>query len=281
MEKIKNDVIVTGIPRGGTTLTTALFDHLENAICLSEPPWQSIWFKNKKNAQKVTELIVNDYKKIRKNILDHIPVKDFRNKNGSPITNYFNEEINEGARKNVRKKGEFVFKVKDENFLLGMKHNAHYTSILPQLIETDAFSIIAIVRHPIPTILSWKSLNIPVSQGRLPYGETFWKELRDITCSKDKSLLTLVKIYDLFCQRYLTLNHDIHLLKYEEIIRNPLLLEELTGRTYEKKIELTNQNQNKLYNISLADEIKELITLHAPHALKLYSMNDEAILGGK
>lgn len=274
MNNFSKDIIITGIPRGGTTLATALLDNLEDVICLSEPSWQNKWFKNIKDINVLKNLVAHDFKKIRKQIIDGSPIKDIRNKDGTPITNYFNANSS-GQRINVSEQHEVIFQVKDENFLLGMKHNAHYTSILPQLIETNLYSIIAIVRHPVPTILSWKSLNLPISHGRLPAGEKHWKELRNITRSKDKSLLQLIRIYDLFCQRYLELSKDIHLLKYEEIIKNPFLFEQITGRTFKEKIVLSNQNKSKNYNFSLADEIREKITLHAPYALKLYSMNDE------
>ena len=276
MTDFKKDVILTGIPRGGTTLSAALLDNLKNAVCLSEPRWQSPWFTNFKDVNKVTEFVMNDYKNIRQKIMDNKPIKDIRNKDGTPLTNYYSEG-RKGRRFNVRKLGAFTFEIENENFLLAMKHNEHYTGILPQLFETGVFSIIAIVRHPVPTILSWKSLNIYVSNGRMPYAEPFWKELRDITLSKDNSLLTLVKIYDLFCERYLSFRNEIHLLKYEEIIKNPQVFEELTGLTYKNKVKLSSRNQSKNYNFAIADEIKNLITIHAPNALKLYQMDDETI----
>lgn len=273
MTEFKKDVILTGIPRGGTTLSAALFDNLENAVCLSEPNWQSNWFNRIKDANMVTEYVVNDYQRVRSLIMENKPIKDRRNKNGSPITNYFSDKRN-GRRVRLLKQGEFTFQVENENFLLGMKHNEHYTSILPQLIATDAFSIIAIVRHPIPTILSWKSLNLGVSNGRLPFAEPFWKELQEITRTRDKSILTLVKIYDLFCERYLSFSNDIHLLKYEEIINNPNVFEELTGLSFKNNVELSNRNQSKNYNFALADQIKNAISNHAPNALKLYQLDE-------
>ncbi|MEH7352349.1 sulfotransferase [Neobacillus drentensis] len=276
MTDFKKDVILTGIPRGGTTLSAALLDNLKNAVCLSEPRWQSPWFKNFKDVNKVTEFVMNDYKNIRNKIRDNKPIKDIRNKDGTPLTNYYSER-RKGRRFNVRKHGAFTFEIENENFLLAMKHNEHYTGILPQLLETGVFSIIAIVRHPVPTILSWKSLNLYISNGRMPYAEPFWKELREITCSSDKSLLTFVKIYDLFCQRYLSFSNEIHLLKYEKIIKNPQVFEELTGLTYKNKVELSSRNQSKNYNFALAEDIKNLITIHAPNALKLYQMDDESI----
>jgi hypothetical protein len=270
---MKENVIVTGIPRGGTTLSTALLNNLENAICLSEPPWQARWFKNMKNADRLTERIIMDFKNKRRDIIENRAIKDFRNESGSPITNYYNNN-----RKDVRTLKEVTFQVDKEDFLLGMKHNAHYTSILPQILDTDFFSVIAIVRHPVPTIMSWKSLNIPVSNGRLPHAEPFWKELRDITSSNNKSILTLVKMYDLFCERYLSYDKAVHLLKYEDIIDDPHVFETITGLKYKEKMELANRNQNNLYNFSLADEIEKNIINHAPNALKLYPMQHDSFM---
>lgn len=39
MSRIRN-LIVTGIPRSGTTFTAAFVDGLDDAVCLSEPDWQ-------------------------------------------------------------------------------------------------------------------------------------------------------------------------------------------------------------------------------------------------
>lgn len=273
MSQLKKDLIVTGIPRGGTTLTAALIDSLSNCVCLSEPGWQTKWFIEEKNANHLVKQVTGDFKEIRKKILKKEPIKDKRKADGSPLTNYFNVPKN-GVRKKDEKfsKRSIILPVENKNFTLGMKHNAHYTSILPELIQSENFSIIAIIRHPVPTILSWLSLDIPISQGQLPAGESVWSELRDITKSKDDSLTKQVRIYDLFCQRYLEYSDHIHLIKYEDIVNNPSILTKLTGKTYERKLDLLNQNQNKIYDFKIEEKILKAVTMHAPHALKLYSL---------
>lgn len=273
MSQIKKDLIVTGIPRGGTTLTAALIDSLNDTICLSEPNWQGKWFFKEKKARKLVKLITEDFNVVREKILKQESIIDKRNSDGTPVTNYFGSQRKGPKQKNNPKlKRSITFPVKDENFTLGMKHNAHYTSILPELIQTDQFSIIAVMRHPVPTILSWLSLNLPISKGKLPAGEGVWTELREITDSNDQLLTKQVRIYDLFCQRYMELEKHIHLLKYEDIVKSPSILEELTGQIYERELNLDNRNRSKIYDYRMEDSILEEITRHAPHALKLYPL---------
>jgi hypothetical protein len=273
VSQLKNDLIVTGIPRGGTTLTAALIDNLSNCVCLSEPGWQSKWFLEGKKAGTLVKLITADFQDVRKKILNKEPIKDKRKADGTPLTNYFQAPKN-GVRQKDKKGGKrsIVFPVENENFTLGMKHNAHYTSILPELIQSDNFSIIAIIRHPVPTILSWLSLDIPISRGQLPAGEEVWSELRNITMSKDKLLMKQIRIYDLFCQRYLDYSSHIHLIKYEDIVNDSTIINKITGKTYEKELNMQNQNQSKHYEYKMEEKIREMITMHAPHALKLYSL---------
>jgi hypothetical protein len=269
----KKNVIVTGIPRGGTTLTAALLDNLTDFVCLSEPGWQAKWFFENKKADQLVRLIAKDFQSVRKKIIHSTPIIDKRNNDGSPVTNYFSTQ-RKGKRKDqkARLKRSIIFPIENPDFTLGMKHNAHYTGILPKLVKSDQFSIIAVIRHPVPTILSWMSLNLPISRGKLPAGEGVWAELKAITDSKEKLINKQARIYDLFCQRYLEFNNDIHLYKYEEIVEDPSLFEKLTGKTYEKKLELTNQNRSKIYDFRKEEKIIEAITRYAPHALKLYPL---------
>jgi len=275
LTQLNRNLIVTGIPRGGTTLTGALIDNLSDCICLSEPDWQAKWFFENRNADGLAKLIKKDFQLVRKKILHSKPIIDKRNSDGSPVTNYFSSKRKGGKKINkMCLKRSIIFPIGNKDFTLGMKHNAHYTSILPQLVKMKYFSIIAVMRHPVPTILSWMSLNLPISRGKLPAGEGVWPELKLITESKEELLNRQVRIYDLFCQRYLEFSKDIHLFKYEDIVEDPSLFEKLTGKTYEKKLEINNQNRSKIYDFRNEEKILEAITRYAPHALKLYPLEE-------
>lgn len=270
MRTLKKNLIVTGIPRGGTTLTTSLLNSLSNAICLSEPDWHIPWISDSADDKVFVERLIQDFVENRIKVLNKLPILDRRSEDGKSVTNYYVRDPN-GKVELAYAVKPVVFPFKDDQFILGMKHNAHYTAVLPQLIDSNFFSIIAVVRNPISTILSWRSLDLPISRGRLPAGERFWTELKNITESNEDLLTIQVKIYDLFCKRYLELKNEIHLLKYEDIILNPSLMEQLTGLKYESNvIEIKSQNRNKVYDFNIVDEIRNSIIKHAPHALLMY-----------
>lgn len=269
----ENNLIVTGIPRSGTTLTTSLLDSLSNSVCLSEPAWQASLFKRTNDESELVKRMENDFIKVRKKILNNEPVLDRRNDEGIPLTNYIKYAKDGKTTKNKQARA-YNFKVKDKNFLLGMKHNAHYTSILPQLAECSFFSILTVVRHPVPTILSWQKVNFPISRGRLPGAERFWPEIKGISCSKDPLIVKQTKIYDLFIERYLALKDKVYLLKYEVLVRTPSILETMTNKNFESEIGIKDGINNSHYNLKMADSIRESLIRYAPNALKLYSLDD-------
>ncbi|RDW16413.1 hypothetical protein CWR48_17385 [Oceanobacillus arenosus] len=274
MDKINNkNLIVTGIPRSGTTLTTALIDGLSNSVCLSEPAWQARLFKETSNVNELVQQIEKDFVKTRGRITNQELIDDRRHDDGLPLTNYINYDKN-GKVSKSKHANQFILHVDNKDFLLGMKHNAHYTSILPHLVENNFFSVLATIRHPIPTILSWQKVNFPISKGRLPGAERFWPEIKKNSDSTDPLLVKQVKIYDLFCERYLSLADNITLLKYETILEHPTVFEDLTNKRYEKEIDITDSNKNKHYQLELVEDIRDQLERYAPHALKLYSLDD-------
>ncbi len=274
MKKLnKGNLIVTGIPRSGTTLTTSLLDGLTNSVCLSEPSWQAGLFKQTDNVNELVKRLENDFNNIRRKILSNEPIQDRRNEEGVPVTNYIKYSKDGKTTKNKHAK-HFILKVKNKDFLLGMKHNAHYTSILPQLAKSNFFSVLAIVRHPVTTILSWQKVNFPISRGRLPGAERFWPEIKSISNSNDPLIVKQVKIYELFCERYLSLNDKLYLLKYENLVESPSILEQLTEKNYERDIAVKPRMNNSHYNAEMAETIMESLERYAPNALKLYSLKN-------
>ena len=59
------DLIVTGIPRAGTTLLAACVDSLEDAVCLSEPEWQALWSQETKERLEYIARLSEDFDRVR------------------------------------------------------------------------------------------------------------------------------------------------------------------------------------------------------------------------
>src|ERR1051326_9173576 len=82
-------LILTGIPRSGTTLTASLMNALEGTICLHEPfQFRKFCLKSRDRADFV-ERCLSAFTQLRNSLLDGQPVMDGRKPDGSYPTNYF------------------------------------------------------------------------------------------------------------------------------------------------------------------------------------------------
>jgi hypothetical protein len=124
-----------------------------------------------------------------------------------------------------------------------VKHNEPLTAVLPELCELEGVQVAAIVRHPIPTILSWQSRDIPLSKGNLSPGYRFWDEAMAIRGAEGPAVHIQAKIFELYCSRYWAYRDRIEIIQYEEIVSNPRILERLTGRKFASEITLDTQNR--------------------------------------
>ena len=77
------DIILTGIPRAGTSLAAQLIDMQVDSVCLGEPEWQRP--HPSLDARQFTEAIRHDFADIRQKLLAGIPVKDRRDASGEAL----------------------------------------------------------------------------------------------------------------------------------------------------------------------------------------------------
>ncbi len=275
MNNVRN-VVVTGIPRSGTTLTAALIDSLDDAVCLSEPAWQDSWPREMAGRHTYAKRVCDDFERVRGILQSGGAVPDRRRRDGSAVCNYFPRDSAEGDS-GAYAISPFSRSGLSGNFLLGMKHNAHYACILCELVEQPAFAVVAVIRHPVPTILSWRSLDLPVSQGRMPAGERFWPELAAVPESTDDILLRQVLIYRLFCERFLLLRPRIKLLRYEDIVADPSILGNSFGRGYVRKIEI-ERREPTFTDDTQTQQIRAYLRRYCQIAWELYPDLDDPAL---
>lgn len=232
-------LLITGIPRSGTTLVASLIDRLENTVCLNEPPQYYEWASRCQNRTEFVAKLMADLKQMRVCLQTGGTVFDTRERDGSVPTNYFND-------KGQRRKLDYTPVSRQscgENLLLAVKHNEPLTAMLPELCRLDTVQVVAIVRHPIPTILSWQSRNIPLSKGNLSPGYRFWNEAIAIRDAGGPVARTQARIFELYCSRYWEYRDRIHVIKYEDIVLHPSALEQLTGKRFTGESALATQNR--------------------------------------
>lgn len=260
------DVVITGIPRSGTTLLSALLHNPPSSVSIDEPQWHG---KRARDLNGDTEAFADwlqaDFRDVRNRLETGQTVQTREALDGGALTNY-----RSGDEKNFR----FVqkaFAVGPE-FVLAMKSPVLYTAALPSLIARGQ-SIVAIIRDPVATLLSWASVPFHISTGRLPAGERYWPELAAIATSSHSVLERQAMIWELFARRYMENESAVSLLRYEDLLARPQIVGDLVGIAAARVPIHQGMNQNPLYKLEARQEIKAVLRELSPAALMLYGQD--------
>lgn len=163
------DLVLTGIPRGGTTLCCGLLGRAADTVALVEP--MPVHLLPTHHFAAVAE-VAEFFQSARKRLLEE-GVAPSQQVAGHSPDNFFDSECDaSGARLRKASLGDVAAgKPLSLQFNLAIKHNAAFTALLPSL--KTQFECVAIVRNPLSVLASWNSVALPVAQGRLPAGERF------------------------------------------------------------------------------------------------------------
>jgi hypothetical protein len=225
------DLIITGAPRSGTSLAASIIDQAPGCLCLSEPESHVQLMQNAISAAEFVAKIGQDFDTVRRSILAGGSVLDRRDTDGAPITNYFTNPGRDGQREALYTIRPITRPRLPADFVLGMKHVALYGAVLPELVQAGRYRLIALVRDPVALLLSWRSLNLPISRGRLPAGERFWPELRSLGEAELELTEKQIRICDLLFGRFLGWAGRVAILRYEHLVADPAILLRAAGVT--------------------------------------------------
>src|SRR5262245_44435543 len=130
----RNDILLTGLPRSGSTLTCHLLSSLPNVVALHEP-MKVMEFAGKSPEEilgMIDAFLVNN----RQTLLSE-GLAESKNVGGkvpdNPIASQFSEH---GLRKSIAERGTIaVEKSLAPGFMLAIKHNAAFAALLEKLVE--------------------------------------------------------------------------------------------------------------------------------------------------
>jgi len=212
------DVIVTGLPKSGLTVASALLDGLPGSICFNSPPSHLQLASQAADAGTYANLLIDDFTRLRGRLLEKHPVSDFRAEDATPLV----DELYDPRMP----AGETTFsRPLIDDFILGAKHHTLYTSLLPALAASAHFKIIAVIRSPMEIFAAWQRLPQPLVT---PLTARFWPEAFSVAHQSDQAAC-FVQLYDLYLQRYHELHDQLHIVKYEDILTDPLIISRLFG----------------------------------------------------
>lgn len=203
------DILLTGIPRSGTTLACRLLNHAENVIALNEPI-EPTNFMSRENAHKRIKSAIHEFRLM----LYNTGMAPSKHKDGVFVDNNFSQEP--GTRKRIVVRSPLSFgEPRRKPFTLVLKHNAEFTQLLPELM--NEFSVFAIVRNPLAVIISWRTVEIPVSKGRISKSQWLSPEFHQMLLQKKDLLDRQLFILDWYFRQFKALPTS-HVIRYEEMI---------------------------------------------------------------
>ncbi|MGY9049921.1 hypothetical protein P775_01415 [Puniceibacterium antarcticum] len=209
------DILITGLPRSGTTLTCHLLNKVPNSVALHEP-----MSPNQLEGLETTELlgtIAQFFAAQRDQILTKGTATS-KAWNGAVPPNPRGDADAQGRRTTILNGTEIaVSNVSSSTFHLYIKHPAFFTAALPVLI--GRFSCFAIVRNPLAVLLSWRTAGMAVSDGRMPAAEQFDPRLVTLLNAEPDVLNRQLILLDYCFSQYRRFLPS-RIIWYEDIIRS-------------------------------------------------------------
>lgn len=218
--KSSPEMIITGIPRSGTSYLCRLLHTIPDCVVINEPTQiftpltQELWPWS----------IATFYQELRRDILDGQPVEN-KIDNGQLIEDTAITD----------KRTLYQPQVSRTDFLLGTKNTLAYLARIPQLQQVlPQVPMVACVRHPLDTIASWKT-SFPHLQHaavtEFPIGHVNdplllpWQRQRlaDIAATTDMAWRRAL-LWRYLAEIILTHAHQLIIIRYEELVTQPAQL---------------------------------------------------------
>jgi hypothetical protein len=249
----RQDVVLTGVPRSGTTLSCYLLNKLPNVVALNEPiaPMSMAGLET----GIVTDRIQEFFSTQRRLILES-GIAASMSVNGAIPDNPMGVRDEVSGRRKVIFNGNttVIDKRLDSNFTLGMKHPAFFTALLEPLGQR--FNCVAIVRNPLAVLLSWNSVSVPISEGRTPVGEAFDSGLARLLGAEADRISRQLILLSWFFDRYRRFLPSEKIVRYEEIISSGgKALATVVPAATALDEKLVSKNSNRQYDRMIMDNL--------------------------
>lgn len=204
--------LITGIPRSGTTLCCHIVNQQAGFVALHEP----INPAKLKASTSVFEDLCTQITALKEAIFAGSEFEHGDKVGGLNISNPVAEKADaqSGKRLHAAKRGKLSLpELAGKEINLVVKQNALFTAYLGELKQQ--FDTVCITRNPIDVLLSWWTIDLPVSRGRLPAGENNSKALAQ-TLASGSIIERQIAIYEWFCESFHLQGATI--VKYENIV---------------------------------------------------------------
>ena len=266
------NVLITGIPRSGTTLVCSLLNKVPDIVALHEP--MDVWeFSECPDPAALAEKISSYCSEARRSLRE----------NGFAISKHVGGEIRDnaagdeidGTRSRRTEHGKIqIDKSLTENFTLAIKHPLAFTALLEPL--SQHFECFAVVRNPLATLASWNSLDwLKVKKGHAPIAEKLDQELARSLASESDAIERQIQILEWSYARYHKFLRHEAVLKYEDLIATRArALAKFFPAASGLNEHLVSKNLNKHYDRALMADLGRRLLLRDGPLWSFYSKDD-------
>jgi hypothetical protein len=210
-------VLLTGLPRSGTTLVCALLNEFPDTLALGEPLVLDREAGRQRAVADIRAFV--DLTRVR---VRETGLAMSKHVGGSVPDNWMEDpSVTDGGRlrRTFEERGEIAAgKPLSPGFRLVIKHPAEFTALADLLREN--FPLFALVRHPLAVLASWQTVAIPVHHGHMPMLEAFTPGLTE----------TLDAVHDRLARQVMLMAHLLgvyasfppgQVLRYEDVVADP------------------------------------------------------------
>lgn len=264
------DVILTGIPRSGTTLVCYLLNQLPDTVALSEPkPLLEISRVRSKNG--LLDQIDQFFKLSRRSLLasgtaiskqidGKVPDNPAESRRPGAVRLLLDRlrgrRLARYARGTLRRIQALsgvikIEKALSQDFLLCIKQNPLFTALLEHLLSR--YPCYALIRNPLATLASWNSVAFPGWDGHAPLAEHLDRDLAQRIAQREDRLGRQISLLSWWFEKYHNTLASENILRYEDIVESGgATLVAITKHAAGLAEPLKNKNDNKLYDPELA-----------------------------
>lgn len=212
MQQARN-IVLTGIPRAGTTLTCSLLNDAPNVVALFEPMQVELLQPGAAGAEQVAAFFAESRESLRQDRTAYSQHVDGR----IPDNPFSSTTCEDGRRAHRAERGLVnIDKTLEDGFTLAIKHNGAFTALLPEL--SQRFECYGIVRNPVSVLGSWSSVELPVKHGRIPAAERLDDGLRGYLEAEPDLLRRQLVIIELFFGRFKAYLDRQAVVRYEDVV---------------------------------------------------------------
>ena len=241
------NILLTGLPRSGTTLSCHLLNSLPDTVALHEP-MRVKDFALLSSRQEICESIEHFCAEQRQTL--HIDGRGYSKQQGATVPTNSHETFRvEGTlRQAVVSGGNLVVdKALTDDFVLVIKHISAFAAICEDAVKW--FPVFALVRNPLAVLASWNSIDFAFRLGHAPAAERLDPGLAARLGAIGDRVERELALLDWFFAQFSRHIPAANIIRYETLV-------ETGGRTLSVvhpaaaslSVPLVNHNANPLYD---------------------------------